>query len=392
MNFSKLLAEFRKYLIEINFKSVAKYCDYLKTAYDELPVAKRLLNKLAKESENTKQLKICINLIESIYSLAEKEIDKKVEKKLRNWHSAAMKLFDCIQNRMVVVPDGYLTEKNIHAIFDGEIGLTMKKPYTPPRKGEDQQTERIRYENNVSPDEQVPGLCLFLEIEYERILWFARTIFGDFVDTFQVRRIPVILKKECPSKVYLNSDEYVTQKINELVKQNKEISVAETKKILRHDMRIAGKFFVKPEPHIEIFYKQFNSENWEDYASQIVQVLAHEYMHYLEYKKCEEHGAQCFLDDRVSEAVADFFGNLYSIERGQKYDLKAAKSSYDSWVKYWGSNWPYAYALLFYKKGKSYMSFSNVFYEYEDFGCIQKLQSVFLTIHTTATAFKKLSS
>jgi hypothetical protein len=244
----------------------------------------------------------------------------------------------------------------------------------------------------VSPDEQVPGLCLFLESEYERILWFARTIFGDFVDTFQVRRIPVILKKECPSKVYLNSDEYVTQKINELVKQNKEISVAETKKILRHDMRIAGKFFVEPEPHIEIFYKQLNSENWEDYASQIVQVLAHEYMHYLEYKKCEENGAQCFLDDRVSEAVADFFGVLYSIERGLKYDLKAAQSSYDSWVKYWGSNWPYAYALLFYKKGKSYMSFSNVFSEYEDFGCIQKLQSVFLTIHTTATAFKKLSS
>ena len=391
MNFSKLLDEFYNYLIEIDFDSAKQYRDWLEKIYHNFPNAKNLLDKIADEKDVVKQLKPCINLIEKIYYAKENEIDETIKSRLGDWHSVAMKLVDFIQSRVVIMPKGYLTEKNINAIFDGEVGLTMKKPYATPKKGVDQQTQRITYENNVLPNEQVSGLCLFLENEYECILGFARNIFGQWIDTLRPRRIPVVLKKECPAKVYLNNDEYVTQKINELIEQNKSITVAQTEKILRHTMRIAGKFFAKPEPHIEIYYRQFHVANWEDYASQITQVLAHEYMHYLEYAKCEEQGVQSFVDDRVSEAVADFFGVLYSIKRSKKYDFKTAKNCYDGWVKYWGSGWPYSYALLFYKKGKLQMSFSEIFSEYEAFGCIEKLQSVFSTIYIATEAFKKLN-
>lgn len=388
MNFLKLLDEFYDYLIGINFGSAKLYRDWLEKIYHDFPKAKNLLNKLANESDNLEQLKICINLIESIYCAKENETDKTIESKLGDWHSVAMKLVDFIQSRVVIVPRGYLTEKNIHAIFAGKVGLTMKKPYTPPKQGRDQETQRIRYENNVTQEEQVPGLCIFLENEYECILGFARTLFGDWVDTLHPRRIPVILKKECPAKVYRNSDEYVTQKINELVKQNKTINTEEIAEILRYEMRVAGYFIQAPEPHIEIFFRQFDAKCWEDYASQIAQVLAHEYLHYLHYAYAKEKFSDA--EAGLKEALADFFGVLYSINCGDKYALEVAANRYDLWKKREGSGWPYADALWFYRVHGNEMEYSSNYSDYECFGCIGKFVQIFGSTRHPDCAYKDL--
>ena len=391
MTIEKFLDEYRDYLKSVHFKSAKKYRGYLENAYHQIPETKSVLDRMTKEKDHLKQLKNCVQATELIYHAKEKERDPAKRKDYGDSHSAAMKLVDFIQSRVVTIPDDHLTERNISAIFDGRIGTTMKKPCRLPEQGPDQETDHITYKKTVTPDQQIPGLCDFLEQEYECILGFARGIVGNWIDTLHPRRIPVELSKDCPAEIYLNTDEYVTRKINELVKQNKKITVKETKKILRHETPILGLFFEVPYPHIEIYYRQIESSCWEEYKAKIAQVLAHEYMHYLEFARCREHSVDPFFDKRLSEGMADFFGVLYSIKRAKAYDPEIAEKRYDAWVEHFGGNWPYANALYFYKAGKKKMGFSTVFADYVSFGCTQKLMGVFNIIHDSFTAYDRMT-
>ena len=263
-----------------------------------------------------------------------------------------------------------------------------QKPFAAPWQGKDVETERITYED-VPEEKQVPQLCGRLEGIYERILGFAREMFGDWVDSLRPRRIPVILKKECPSRIYLHDDEYIQRKINELIKRGEEVSLKKTVKILRHTMRLTGEFVSNPEPHIVIYFNQFNSCCWEDYIAQIAQTLAHEYMHYLEYcRRCNRGGRK---DERVSEALADFFGALFSIMCNDKYSVIVAENRYREWEELEGSGWPYAFALYFYTVKGIKRSFSSSFADYITYGSINKMLEVFHATPDAVDAYNKLT-
>jgi hypothetical protein len=265
-----------------------------------------------------------------------------------------------------------------------------QKPVATPWQGKDVETERIKY-GNVPEEQQVPQLCRCLEGVYERILAFAREILGDWVDSLKPRRIPIILKKECPSNVYVHKDEYVQRRINELIKCGEEVSLEEMRRILRHTMRIAGSFVSKPEPHIIIYFNQFSSKCWDEYISQVAQTLAHEYMHYLEYAHCRDYGTTSYKDENVSEALADFFAVLFSIGCNDGYSLAVAKDRYDCWMKWDGSGWPYAFALYFYTVKGIKRSFSSSFADYITHGSINKTLEVFHATPDAVDAYNKLT-
>ena len=86
--------------------------------------------------------------------------------------------------------------------------------------------------------------------------------------------------------------------------------------------------------------------------------------------------------------MADFFGVLYSIKSGGKFDLEVAERRYGLWKLLSGSGWPYAYALYFMKKRIN--KFSPIFAEYDRKGCITKLIEVFNATKNSADAYDKL--
>ena len=89
-------------------------------------------------------------------------------------------------------------------------------------------------------------------------------------------------------------------------------------------------------------------------------------------------GKKSYRNANVSEALADFFGTIYSLKRATdrfvvtaKDRIAVAENKYNSWVKWDGSGWPYAYALYFMKN--KLRCFSPAFADYKDKGCIIKL-------------------
>jgi hypothetical protein len=83
------------------------------------------------------------------------------------------------------------------------------------------------------------------------------------------------------------------------------------------------------------------------FSAEIAQTLAHEYWHFLHayyVSTITRNTVDPFEDERVSEAMADFFGVLYSRERG---DSEIVEERYASWRRNDKNVWPYAYALHF---------------------------------------------
>ena len=113
-------------------------------------------------------------------------------------------------------------------------------------------------------------------------------------------------------------------------------------------------------------------------------------MHYLEYEHCRRHTQKSIVGERVSEALADFFGALYSINCISKYDLEVAKKEYDLWKEFDGSGWPYAYALYFYCVKGNEMPFSSTYSDYIRHGSVDKLVDVFNNTLNPKDAYDKL--
>lgn len=281
-------------------------------------------------------------------------------------------------------------------LFKGSVKKgPEQKPITHPWQGRDENSELVYYNDNVDINKRVEGLCEKLEIEYiEYLRHFGLYIFRDIIDgDFCLPK--VVLCKECPSKIWTNSDSFVTKKVNELIKKGDLVNEQQIAQILRHQSRIAGEFIHNPQPLIKIYFNQFDSVDWNEYFAKISKTLAHEYMHYLEYEYCRRSRKKSYKDANVSEALADFFSVIYSLSRGtdkfvitDKDRIDVAEKRYNEWVKWDDSGWPYAYALYFMKKRIN--GFSPIFREYYDKGCIEKLRIVFVATLNPKDAYGKL--
>lgn len=258
----------------------------------------------------------------------------------------------------------------------------------------------VYYNQNVKNGERVAGLCKKLEVEYLEYLYhFARRLFGNlFIDNLP-NPVDVVLCKELPTETCHHKDEYIKNKINQLIKNGKTIDLEETINILRHTDYIYGRFFESPKPRIEIYFNQFASPSWDEFFAQISQTLAHEFMHYLVYEYRKLNTKAPIKKKEVDEALADFFGVIYSLKRAD--DLKAeplqnesrklvAAMMYEEWVKWNGTGWPYSYALYFYCVNKSYIAFSYEISEYSNHGSIDKFMAVFESTPHIMTAYNNL--
>ena len=294
----------------------------------------------------------------------------------------------------VLYPDGYARASTKTVRRKRKTNPKPLPPFTPPVEGPDQPSMLIRYADNVPANIQVSGLCQYLEGAYECIVGFARHLLSNHRDVLDFERIPVILKKERETRVYENSDEYVKNKINQLIAQGVSVTTEDVSRILRTNSRLLGMFVEKPQPHIEIYYLQFEATSFEEYAALVAQTLAHEYTHFLEYSYCRRQGVKPFSDDRVSEALADFFGFLYSLNCYDLYvahwHLRAAEKTYDGWQKHIGSSWPYANALHFCCVGGKELKFVPDYYAYSRHGCDEKFVQVFLKTHRPKDAYEAM--
>ena len=109
----------------------------------------------------------------------------------------------------------------------------------------------------------------------------------------------------------------------------------------------------------------------------ISNTLAHEIMHYFEYKYCIKNKVNPFSIDDLSESLAEMFALIISIYRQFPEDVQVAKKRYESWIRLYDSGWPYADALNFLIVKGKVMTFTNNFLDYVYHGSIDKLQEVF---------------
>lgn len=210
---------------------------------------------------------------------------------------------------------------------------------------------------HVSRAEDVPltadvaFICAILEQEYASVVSFAEKLFPQS----EFKYIPIVISNKEPMQDSPDGGE-----------------------------KILGAFFASNKPYIEIYYRNADPHD----AASFRKCLAHEYMHYLHYVYADKK-----YDDaknELKEALADFFGVLYSIHRGQKDDLKVAKARYDSWKKNFGTYWPYANAFYFYQVHCKAMKFSSDYKQYEEYGCIGKFVQVFRSTIYPDDAYKAM--
>jgi len=199
-----------------------------------------------------------------------------------------------------------------------------------------------------------------------------------------LERIPVILSPAVKKKTYPADEHYWSRKIAELVREKKgDVTEKEILQILKQKTfsdRITGEFLAGHDqfgPHIILYYNVIGGEPREKMLAGFANVLAHEYMHYMEYRYCSAMGVADYTNQPLSEGMADFFGALYSIRRNCAESRKVAHARYKTWVKRFGSRWPYAHALYFYTIGSDRMGFSPNYADYERHGSLQKLKTIF---------------
>ena len=275
-----------------------------------------------------------------------------------------------------------------------------QKPIYDLDYGDDEESGWVYYNKNVEDGEKVPDLCRKLQTEYlEFIYHFAEDLLSQLYGKDFPEPIKVELCKECPSKIYLFNDEYIARKINEVVDKCGSMDAKTYAKISRLCMRINGEFIDGSTPKIKIYYNQFSAKSEDEYMAKISKTLAHEFLHYLEFAYCKIKKSEYYQDERVSEALADFFGVAYSIKRGNDlsrrgvcgtYRVDVAEARHDLWEELEGSGWPYAFALHFYTVNGILYDFSPNFIDYQVWGSIGKFVEVFNSTPDVVDAYDKL--
>ena len=222
----------------------------------------------------------------------------------------------------------------------------------------DDTTGLVVYENSVPSYERVFGLCEFLEKEYDKTRDLARDVLRNIWQHFPA--IPVYLSKERPQKTYPVDREILIRKIREICAGCDREScnsphcrafnlIFETEPIIDS---IAGRYYGGSEPHIVLYFKNTPSPqdiNNPEFIAAIAKTLAHEYLHFLHdyyVKTVTKTIVNPFKDERLSEALADFFGVLYALKQGY---MATAEDRYYLWKLREGTVWPYSYALKFFE-------------------------------------------
>lgn|GEM_PF-5843561 len=239
----------------------------------------------------------------------------------------------------------------------------------------------IFYEDDVSDDEKIPGLTGFLESIYkDEIVWAANCRLDNDEYRFPEDRIvehtfipiiPIILSKNCPPSEYEIDENWIREKVDELLKNNPEKQsrwencyVELMKSIPRKlgeyhhggssydwkpdSIRYGYKLFILEDgskPFIKLYYRNLKCSVEAEYCDRMKSILAHEYFHFVHDRLC---GNLCTNSEKnVVEALADFFG-AYLVGG------KVAESDYMEWEKWNGSGWPYSYALNFFISDADY--------------------------------------
>lgn len=260
-----------------------------------------------------------------------------------------------------------------------------------------------RYPFSYYPDAVLDGiddgLLCEMEGEYECILRFGRQeIFKNACED-SIDLIPVTLSPEIKKRAYKPNDAEIAREICELFRKKKgEASVQEIMAILKNRKGftdyILGEFIKTPEPHIVLYYKAIGGKTREEMIAGLANVLAHEYMHYMEYRYCLSKGEAFYHNEKLSEAMADFFGVLYLLQREcfVNYALNekeaVAECRYNEWESRLDTCWPYAKALYFYTVCGNTMAFSRDYADYVNHQSVSKLIEVFINCFDCEKAYQ----
>lgn len=227
-----------------------------------------------------------------------------------------------------------------------------------------------------------------LEGEYECIMGFGRDLLElDFYhllknsDIRRIERIPVIFSSEIKKSTYTLDDDQIAEMILALIREKgQNLTKKEILSILKNrtikDI-ITGEFIGGKEPYIIIYYNAIKAKNRDELIANVASVLAHEYMHYMEYVYCSVKNVQSYQNENLSEAMADFFSVLYSVKCHKPESITVAKKRYKLWEERFYSCWPYAQALLFYRVFGLVMGFTDEYDKYVRHGSKKKLKDVF---------------
>lgn len=257
------------------------------------------------------------------------------------------------------------------------------------------------------PDAALDGidddLLMRMEGEYECIMAFGRDEFFTNACQERIDRIPVILSPEIKKKTYKLSDDEIAKQICELAqKKGGNVTEKEITAILKNkegftDL-ISGEFVKLEEPYIVLYYHAIGGKTREELVAGLANVLAHEYMHYMEYRYCLSKGVASGKNKKLSEAMADFFGVLYLLQRRWfiNYALNekthVAERRYNGWVDRFGTCWPYAEALHFYTVNADIMGFSHDYGNYIKHGAINKFIEVFINSFDHQRAYRIMTN
>ena len=254
-----------------------------------------------------------------------------------------------------------------------------------------------RLSDDMPPDDYF-DIMPAMESEYEGILAFGRDEFFGKVCEERIERIPVLLSPEIKKRTYKPSNEEIAEEIYELFNPNcrnasKKDIVAILEKAKQFTDTVTGEFVKAEQPYIVLYYKAIGGKNKEEKIARLANVLAHEYMHYMEYRYCLAHVVESYRNEKLSEAMADFFAELYTLKNeyyASKERKTVAKRRYDLWLERFGSCWPYAKALHFYTVCGNTMNFSDKYCDYEQHGSVKKLCEVFGNSYDSMAAYNSL--
>ena len=143
-----------------------------------------------------------------------------------------------------------------------------------------------------------------------------------------------------------------------------------------------------------MYYNAIGGKTRKEMIAGLANVLAHEYMHYMEYRYCLLRGVTSYKNEKLSEAMAEFFGVLYVLQRKcfSNYALNekanVAEHRYNEWVNRFGTCWPYAEALHFYTVNGNTSGFSFNYADYVNNGATNKLVEVFINCFDHKCAYK----
>ena len=289
--------------------------------------------------------------------------------------------------------DQYMTALNYYLQFafwgKSSVVTSIAKSHSVPKS-------LVVYENSVPILEQDSRLCEFLENEYVKIRKLAKNILRNIPIDFDV--IPVYISEKQPTATYYKDPEFLLSEMKKHCSECKKEQCTPPYCYVSEVLwkykpitdNICGEFYGGVEPYIVLYYNNFDkpSVSNQQFLAAIAKTLAHEYLHYLHYAFAEEKFSDA--EEGLKEALADFFGVLYSINCGDKYALEAAENRYDLWKKREGSGWPYADALWFYRVHGKEMEYSSNYSDYECFGCIGKFVQIFGSTRYPDCAYKDL--